>query len=392
MAQKPLTPEEYKSQFEKKLRAEQEVRDRLKAEPRGPIPILLAYTAEQLTKVEFAPREPLLYRGDQVFFHSSQIIEVFATRGEGKTWFMLTLAVLMAYGKSGMGFTSRKPTRVLYIDGEMARQDIVDRVRLIAETLGIDLRRQDDLLSGNLVIIAADWQDDPLPRVDSIECQTALAAFIDQAAVVFIDNRSCLMDPEGEKDPAAWQPAGDFLLSLRRRGLTVFLAHHANRQGGARGIGKPEDAMDMIIRLQRPADRSEAGAVFQVSVQPEDGGKARGLWGAAAVPFTVELTPDGWQVQTEEEESGNKVIEERLRTHLTQLAALGDDQLPTSMTSAVNNVSGDKSDKIAAFHAMFSRGEIVRDGKRFRLAASREPVGGDGEPQAVEKEGRDAPF
>jgi hypothetical protein len=207
----------------------------------------------------------------------------------------------------------------------------------------------------------------------------ALAPFVDGADVIIFDNRSCLFDPEGEKDPTAWQPAGDYLLSLRRQRKAVLLAHHANRSGGARGIGKPEDAMDLIIRLKRPEDRPEAGAVFEISVQAEDGGKARGLWGQAAVPFTVELTSTGWEILAADDASaGSKAIEDRIVTYLTQVMKLGDAQLPKSMNAAINPITGDKTAKIAAFTKMVERGEIVQVEGRYRLAPKPEEVRHEG--------------
>lgn len=362
-----------KDQIKAERRLYREIQKEMDAEPAGPVPTLKGYAAHELPSVKFEPRTPLLFRGDQVFFSSGQIGEVFATRGEGKTWFLLTIALLIAYGKSAMGFEARESRRVLYIDGEMARQDIVDRVVLLARVLNIDLTPS-DLLS-NLTIVAADWQSDPMPRIDTVEGKLAVAPFVQDADVIIIDNRSCLFDPEGEKDPTAWQPAGDYLLSLRRAGKTVLLAHHANRSGGARGIGKPEDAMDMIIRLKRPEDRPDAGAVFEVSVQPEDGGKARGLWGQAAVPFTVELTSTGWQIVVDDDESGtSKLIEERIRVYLQQ--AMSVNEAPKSMTQAVSRVVGKKEDKLAAFTAMVERGDVVKVDGCYVLAPSAKPEGG----------------
>src|SRR5580765_7704032 len=85
--------------------------------------------------------------------------------------------------------------------------------------------------AGALTVIGADWQPDYLPRLDTREGQEAIEPCVEQADVIQFDNRSCLFDPEGEKDPTAWQPAQDYCLSLRRRGKAVMLAHHSNRQG-----------------------------------------------------------------------------------------------------------------------------------------------------------------
>src|SRR6185295_5195824 len=103
-------------------------------------------------------------------------------------------------------------------------------------------------------------------RLDTEEGQQFIEPVVDAADLVILDNRSCLFDPEGEKDPTAWQPAQDWLLSLRRRGKAVLLGHHSNRQGGARGHSKSEDPMNLLVRLTRPEDYSqEQGARFLVT-------------------------------------------------------------------------------------------------------------------------------
>jgi hypothetical protein len=114
---------------------------------------------------------------------------------------------------------------------------------------------------------------------------------VEWADVVIADNRSCLFDPEGEQDPSAWQPAQEWLLSLRRRGKAVIVVHHSNRQGGARGIGKAEDVLDLVIKLARPDDYSASqGARFVLSYE-----KTRGIPGGAALrSFVAALTPNGW--------------------------------------------------------------------------------------------------
>jgi AAA domain len=347
-------------------------RHELDTEP-GRIPILTAYRADELATVRFDPRTPLLYRCDQVFLSSGQIVEVFARRGDGKTWLLLTLALVMAHATRAMGFEAKAKHRVLYVDGEMARQDLVERVLKLAEMLEIPLTPA-DLIGGErsmLTLIAADWQDDPMPRVDSPEGQAALQPYVNVHDVVMFDNRSCLFDPEGEKDPAAWQPAGDYLLSLRRARRAVLLAHHANRLGGARGIGKPEDSMDMVINLARPEGSPTTGARFRLSIDPDDGGKSRsGLWGAAAAPFTVELKPEGWVVIDGDAQTGhNKVIEARIVEFFTQLEALNDvEQLPKSMTAAVSHVKGDKTEKLKVFTDLVAAGRIVQVDGRYRLA------------------------
>src|SRR5262249_35866320 len=142
------------------------------------------------------------------------------------------------------------PSRVLYVDGEMDSREIQERFVLLRDRLRI-------VDVAPITIIAADWQDTYLPRVDTVIGQDALEPYVDTADLIILDNRSCLLDPEGEKDPAAWQPTQDWLLALRRRGKAVLMAHHSNRLGGARGHSKAEDLLNLCLRLTRPEDYTQ---------------------------------------------------------------------------------------------------------------------------------------
>jgi hypothetical protein len=131
-----------------------------------------------------------------------------------------------------------------------------------------------------------------VPRLDTSKGQTLIEPFVAPADAVFADNRSCLFDPAGEKDPVAWEPALRWLLALRRRGKGVMMGHHTARHGGARGHSKPEDPLNLILTLTRPADWAPTdGARFDIAFA-----KSRGIHDAAIVPFRVRLTGSGWVV------------------------------------------------------------------------------------------------
>ena len=67
-----------------------------------------------------------------------------------------------------------------------------------------------------------------------------------------------------------------WLLSLRRRGVSVLFIHHAGKGGQQRGTSRREDILDTVIALRRPHDYSpKEGARFEVHLE-----KARGLYGS----------------------------------------------------------------------------------------------------------------
>jgi putative DNA primase/helicase len=346
-----------KEAFKRDIRLRQEAKREVEAESRGPVPVLRSFTVNVLASTVFPPRKALLHRDDQAFLYAGQIVEFFSTRGYGKTWLLMTLALLISAGGKAMGFEARKRHRVLYIDGEMARHDIQDRFNELVSRTG--LARTDDL-----VVIAADWQDGYLPRLDTPEGQAAIEPFVKDADVIIFDNRGCLFDPEGEKDPAAWQAAGDYLLSLRRRDKTSILGHHANRQGGARGIGKPEDQMDLVGKLVRPDDYNESeGARFTVTFAPPDG-KARGLWGNAVKSFTLKFGLSGWEVQepSDQDDTKKAALRKKAIDILCALEKAGE-ALPKTANEFQKLMGGRRDANLALFAELKTDGTLVPDGK-----------------------------
>ena len=361
---KNATPEEQAAielEAEKrKIRRRRQAQREVIAESQGPTPQLIVVAANQLPTYQFPLREPLLCRDTTVMFRAGHIGEVYAMRGIGKTWLMLTLGLITSTGGQALGWHAPQPRRVLYIDGEMASADLRDRLVLLSD-------RTRMRLTDRLQMLGADWQQDYLPRLDTVTGQAAVEGFVEEAELIIIDNRSCLFDPEGEKDATAWQPAGDWLLSLRRRGKAVLLAHHANRQGGARGHSKAEDPMDLILKLTRPEGyTSDQGARFLVEVD-----KGRGVYGSAAAPFIATLSDKGWRLETVSV-GGNGGVRDKILDYLRLAEAAQD--LPKSASVVVSKSSVNKQRGLEVFGEMLQAGEIVGDKKSgFRVGTLQPP-------------------
>lgn len=315
---------------------------------------VLAYSFDDLQTAAFPVRPALMSRGDAAIIRQGTIAELFAYRGLGKTWLAHLVALVVAGRGEALGWHAPEARNVLLVDGEMPADMIRDRLARQAALLGI--RR-----CPRLVTIGADWQPDYLPRVDTPEGQALLEPFVKGADLVILDNRSCLLDSEGEKDPAAWQPTQDYLLSLRRRGKAVLLVHHANRQGGARGIGRAEDVMDVVVKLSRPEDYTPSqGARFRVEFD-----KARGLHGEAVAPFVAALTEDGWLMESVESAESNGA-EQKLREYLATAAEVG--ELPKTAGTAVREAHVKRDTGLRAFARMKAAGAVIQTEEGYRLA------------------------
>ncbi len=314
----------------------------------------MGYTLPELLKVQFPERRTLLSRNGSPVFKAGHVGEVYGSRGFGKTWFLQTLALVASCGGKALGFDAPEPCRVLYLDGEMGSEEIQERFAFLCRVLGAT--------TGELLtVIGADWQDQALSRLDTADQQSLVAPNIEGADMVILDNRSCLFDPEGEKDPSAWQPAQTWLLSLRRAGKGVLLGHHSNRQGGARGHSKPEDAMNMLIKLSRPEDYSQdQGARFLVEWE-----KSRGIHGGAVAPFVAALGDSGWSVERADR-GGAAAVEAKIREYLATAASLGES--PNTATKAAQGAGVNKSEGLKCLKRLMDAGEAMKTQDGLRLA------------------------
>jgi hypothetical protein len=307
-------------------------------------PTLRALTMRELAVRHFEPRRALICRAGHPVLRAGDISQVYALRGTGKSLYVRTLSIVASSGTTALGFVAPDPCRVLYVDGEMASDEIKGRDETLALALNV-------LPNDNLVTIAADWQDEFLPRLDTPAGQAALEPFIGDADLIILDNRSTLFDPEGEADPVAWQPAQDWLLSLRRRGKAVVIVHHSNRQGGARGHSKPEDVMNLLVKLTRPDDYiADQGARFKVEFE-----KSRGVYGAAVSAFTTQLTGSGWIVEDDVRPSG---AVQRLREYL-RLAHEANER-PTSASGAIRAAKVQKAEGLRAWAELLKERQITK--------------------------------
>jgi putative DNA primase/helicase len=108
---------------------------------------------------------------------------------------------------------------------------------------------------------------------------------LDGVELLVLDNLSSLTSVIRDNDAESWTPIQEWLLRLRRRGISVLIVHHAGKGGEQRGTSRREDVLDTSLSLRRPSDyKAPQGARFEVHFE-----KARGIHGQLAKPFEVRL-------------------------------------------------------------------------------------------------------
>jgi len=241
---------------------------------------LVAYDIDRFLSIDIPPRDYILYP----VIPTQGLVMCYAPRGIGKTYVALSIAYVVATGQQLCEWKALTPRRVLYIDGEMPASTMQERLAAIVAGSPKDLPSPDFLR-----IITPDMQPDLMPNLAKPEGQSALAPFLDGVELVVIDNLATLCRLGRENEAESWLPVQEWILSLRRRGISVLLIHHANKGGGQRGTSSREDVLDTVISLRRPQDyQPQEGARVEIHLE-----KARGIVGEDAKPFEAILKQEG---------------------------------------------------------------------------------------------------
>jgi putative DNA primase/helicase len=202
---------------------------------------------------------------------------LYAPRGIGKTLLGLSIGLAVASGGPLLRWSAPKRCRVLYIDGEMPLVSLQERLRSISLGLGRGIPNE------GFRILAADSVDGGINLGND---ERSLEPLLNNIDLLILDNLSTLCMSGSESASDAWVPMQNWLLKLRRRGISVLLIHHAGVNGRQRGTSRREDALDTVIALRRPEDYSpEQGARFEIHFE-----KLRNrVEGAGAQPFEASL-------------------------------------------------------------------------------------------------------
>jgi KaiC/GvpD/RAD55 family RecA-like ATPase len=234
------------------------------------------------------------------------LVMLYAPRGIGKTYLSLSLAYIAAAGKQMLDgkWKACQENKVVFVDGEMPAGRLQYRIKGIIRSIG-------PLSKGGLLkIITPDLQEIGIPDLSTVAGQKLIEEHLEDAKLLVLDNLSSLFRTGSENEAESWKGAQEWFLSLRRRGISVLLIHHANKNGSQRGTSKKEDLLDTVISLRRPEDYSpEEGARFEVHYE-----KARNFYGEAAEPFEVQLKEQDdryfWVVkEIEDDDETKKIIE-----------------------------------------------------------------------------------
>jgi putative DNA primase/helicase len=173
---------------------------------------LTAFGLNDFLSLEIPPREMLL----APILPERSLSMLYAPRGIGKSWLSLSIALAVASGQSLLRWSAPRQRKVLYVDGEMPLVSLQERLRMIC--LGL----QSDIPDNAFRILAADH----VPFKLSGEAgQRSLEPLLQDIDLLILDNLSTLCTTGSESASDAWAPMQNWLLRLRRQGISVLLVH-----------------------------------------------------------------------------------------------------------------------------------------------------------------------
>ncbi len=245
--------------------------------------IIKAVSIENLLKMELETPECFL----EPFITKSSLGMIYAPRGVGKTYFALSIGYALSSGTSFLKFRAPKPRKILYLDGEMSIFTMKERMKKIYHSYEIKP------LENYFQLVNSFLQEQTLPDLGSSNEQKLLDSLIEDVDVIIVDNLSCWITSGVENEGESWLPVLAWALKQRRRGKAVVFIHHANRTNGPRGSSRREDALDYVIKLDKPPGyKAEDGACFVMSFE-----KHRSWHGKDVESILVKLVdlPDGKQ-------------------------------------------------------------------------------------------------
>ena len=249
-----------------------------------------------------APMEFVVYP----FLPVQGIACIYAASGVGKTLFTLNLAYAIAGGGNFLKYSCPKPRKVLYVDGEMAYNQLHSRIMHIAEQQG-ELDFKD-----NLKFITPDkLSPHTVPMIDTPEGQQIYLEMVEEneSDVIILDNFSMLSSFD-ENKAHEFKPIQNFMIKLKSSGRSVIAIHHAGKnKRDYRGTSRMLDCVNTAISLQ-PNNDDEVTPEnchikkFRIVYQ-----KARDFGGKDGLPFEISLENNKWTYQSTDQTDMDRCIE-----------------------------------------------------------------------------------
>jgi RecA-family ATPase len=180
------------------------------------------------------------------FIHTLCRVIITGPTGLGKTMLGLAMALRAAAGAPFLQWKAGRPCRVLYVDGEMPRGLMQDRLRSEVRRSGL---KPDSLF----VLSKEDFE--AMPPLNTDAGQQWMDAKLDELEpeLIFFDNIQALIVGDHTKEES-WSPVLSWVRSLTKRHIGQIWFHHTgHNEGHSYGTSTRQWQMGVCILLERAA-------------------------------------------------------------------------------------------------------------------------------------------
>ena len=239
------------------------------------------------------------------WFPDPGLVMMHAKPGVGKTYLSLWIGAAVA---SGMPFLDWdvQANDVVYLDAELSRDQLGDRIRDAQTYFGDDLRRL-RFLNTEIAAIS----DIDMPNLSDSKDQKELASVLEGARLIILDSLATLSRTGNPDRLEDWRGLQAWLQAGKAQGQSVLLVHHSGKSGSQLGTTGHEIIFDTILRLERPQGyQPEQGAKFNLIFE-----KSRGVAGPEVATREVAMARDDaghivWQAQSSTKSSADRIREQ----------------------------------------------------------------------------------
>lgn len=176
-----------------------------------------------------------------------------APSGVGKTYYALALSYAISTGTPFLNYQIPAQRRVVYVDGEVGRDIIVERLNQIRNATPTPTEPMLD-------IAHVDMFDGDMPSIaNKLAQERVYEPIVKDADVIVLDNEKALARPEDSKDDECQMilRMQQWFKKLKSQGKSVLLIHHSrkslNDQGAVEQMGSSNRVhpLDYSIALQK---------------------------------------------------------------------------------------------------------------------------------------------
>jgi hypothetical protein len=219
-------------------------------------PAEMCLTPAQWAAREIPPTDHLL---GELLSTTCRVVIV-ADTGLGKTMFAVANAFAMWLGCGFLRWRGQRRARVLFIDGEMPRDLMKERILMACAWFGVEPPDE-----GLYFLSREDVEE--MPPFDMEEGQKWLDAFIEAIGgvdFIILDNFMCLCAGD-LRDEESWQALKPYVLSLTRRRIGQLWLHHVGHDK-SRGYGTKTKEWQMdLVMLGEAVEAPGADVAFKLT-------------------------------------------------------------------------------------------------------------------------------